>query len=149
MLAPAPRQAPPPADGGPVPVQAVYQHVRQALPGMRLLSIGFPDPGEGTPHQYVVWMHGDRTLTSRLFEPVLVDARDGRLLGVAPMPWYLRLLEVSRPLHFGDYGGLPLKILWALFDLVTIAVLGSGLYLWLARRGGRARHGPHEAEGPA
>ncbi len=50
------------------------------------------------------------------------------------MPWYLRTLEVARPLHFGDYGGLPLKIIWALLDLVTIAVLGSGLYLWLARR---------------
>jgi uncharacterized iron-regulated membrane protein len=37
-------------------------------------------------------------------------------------------------LHFGDYGGMPLKILWALFDLATIVVLISGLYLWFARR---------------
>jgi uncharacterized iron-regulated membrane protein len=28
-----------------------------------------------------------------------------------------------------------MKILWALLDLATIVVLGSGLYLWLARRG--------------
>jgi uncharacterized iron-regulated membrane protein len=55
------------------------------------------------------------------------------------MPWYLRLLEVSRPLHFGDYGGMPLKIIWALLDLVTIFVLGSGLYLWFARRKGTSR----------
>ncbi len=46
------------------------------------------------------------------------------------VPWYIRLVEVSRPLHFGDYGGLPLKILWALFDLVSILVLISGVYLW-------------------
>jgi uncharacterized iron-regulated membrane protein len=50
------------------------------------------------------------------------------------MPWYLRALEVSRPLHFGDYGGTPLKIIWAVLDLVTIIVLCSGLYLWIARR---------------
>jgi uncharacterized iron-regulated membrane protein len=49
------------------------------------------------------------------------------------MPWYLQALELSRPLHFGDYGGLPLKIIWALLDLVTIMVLGSGIYLWIAR----------------
>jgi uncharacterized iron-regulated membrane protein len=61
---------------------------------------------------------------------VLVDARSGRLTAIVSMPWYLRLLEVARPLHFGDYGGLPLKIIWALFDLATIAVLVSGLYLW-------------------
>jgi len=33
-----------------------------------------------------------------------------------------------------DYSGLPLKVLWGLLDLATIAVLGSGLYLWIARR---------------
>ena len=50
------------------------------------------------------------------------------------MPWYAKVLFLSQPLHFGDYGGLPLKIIWALFDLVTIFVLASGLYLWFARR---------------
>ena len=115
------------------PVQAVYNSVQHALPDMRLLSIGYPSVADGTPHQYVVWMHGDRTLTSRLFEPVLVDAASGRMIGIAPMPWYLRALELSRPLHFGDYGGLPLKMLWAAFDLITIVVLISGIYLWLAR----------------
>jgi uncharacterized iron-regulated membrane protein len=29
---------------------------------------------------------------------------------------------------------LPLKVLWALLDLVTIVVLVSGLYLWIKRR---------------
>ena len=28
-----------------------------------------------------------------------------------------------------------MKILWALLDLATVVVLGSGLYLWWARRG--------------
>ncbi len=48
--------------------------------------------------------------------------------------WYLTALELSRPLHFGDYAGMPLKIIWALLDVITIIVLVSGLYLWLARR---------------
>jgi uncharacterized iron-regulated membrane protein len=81
-----------------------------------------------------VWSKGKSALTSRLFSPILVDARTGKLEGVVTMPWYLRALEVSRPLHFGDYGGLPLKIIWVLLDIVTIVVLGSGLYLWLSRR---------------
>ena len=50
------------------------------------------------------------------------------------MPWYVTALLVSQPLHFGDYGGLPLKILWAALDVVTILVLVSGLYLWGKRR---------------
>ena len=55
------------------------------------------------------------------------------LVSAVAMSWYLRALELSRPLHFGDYGGMPLKIIWVLLDLVTIAVLVSGLYLWLSR----------------
>jgi uncharacterized iron-regulated membrane protein len=81
----------------------------------------------------VVWTKGKEPLTSRLFSPVLVDARSGVLASAVTMPWYLRALELSRPLHFGDYGGMPLKIIWVLLDLVTIFVLGSGLYLWFAR----------------
>lgn len=29
---------------------------------------------------------------------------------------------------------MPLKIIWALFDLMLITVLLSGVYLWLSRR---------------
>jgi uncharacterized iron-regulated membrane protein len=29
---------------------------------------------------------------------------------------------------------LPLKVIWALFDLALIVVLSSGVYLWLSRR---------------
>jgi uncharacterized iron-regulated membrane protein len=49
------------------------------------------------------------------------------------LPWYLTALLVSQPLHFGDYGGMPMQIIWALLDIATIIVLGSGLYLWLKR----------------
>ena len=45
-------------------------------------------------------------------------------------------LLLAQPLHFGDYGGAPLKLVWALLDMATIVVLGSGLYLWVKR--GRA-----------
>lgn len=44
-----------------------------------------------------------------------------------------------QPLHFGNYGGMPLKILWALLDLLAILVLASGLYLWLERGNTDAR----------
>lgn len=114
--------------------QGAVETALQALPGSTMLSIGFPNAHEGSPWHYTVWLKGGAPLTSRLFNPVLVDARSGRLTTVVTMPWYLRLLEVSRPLHFGDYGGMPFKLIWALFDLVTIAVLISGFYLWWFRR---------------
>jgi len=44
------------------------------------------------------------------------------------------LLQVAEPLHYGDYGGMPMKVFWAVLDLLTIIVLGSGIYLWLKKR---------------
>jgi uncharacterized iron-regulated membrane protein len=29
---------------------------------------------------------------------------------------------------------MPMKILWATLDVLTIIVLGSGVYLWVVRR---------------
>ena len=72
-------------------------------------------------------------LTSRLLKPVLVDALSGRVTDHVDLPWYLTALLVSQPLHFGDYGGRAMQILWALLDIASIIVLGSGLYLWLRK----------------
>lgn len=117
-------------------VAAALGSAEKAAPGMRAVSVVYPGDPEGSPYHYVVWTQGRSKLASRLFSPVLVDARSGALNGIVAMPWYLRALEVSRPFHFGDYGGLPLKLFWAAFDLTTIFVLSSGLYLWCFRRRG-------------
>lgn len=136
-----------PMQGKPVPEtselsspQAAFDAAKAAFPEMIATSVVYPGAPFGSPFHYVVWTKGREPLTSRLFSPVLVDARSGALVSAVAMPWYLRALELSRPLHFGDYGGMPLKIIWALLDLVTIVVLGSGLYLWLSRsRAARAQ----------
>jgi uncharacterized iron-regulated membrane protein len=115
-------------------VQAAYHLAQETLSDMQVVSIDYPGSRLGSPHHYMLWGRGSTPLTKRLFSPLLVDATSGALTRVLQMPWYLRALEVSRPLHFGDYGGTPMKILWTLLDVITIAVLGSGLYLWIARR---------------
>jgi len=136
MLAPyAGKPVPAPSDRS--PVQAAYDSVHHALPGMVVSSIVSPGAPFASPHHYLVWTNGSTPLTSRLFDPVLVDAKTGHVTSVVTMPWYLRTLEICRPLHFGDYGGMPLKILWALFDLAAIIVLVTGLCLWFSRRKSR------------
>jgi uncharacterized iron-regulated membrane protein len=111
-------------------LQTIAAGVAAAMPGTRMFSIVYPTP---SPAYYLIWLRGNEHLTARLFTLVLVNASTGAIDAVAQLPWYLKLLEVSRPLHFGDYGGLPLKLLWAALDLLLLVVLGSGVYLWLAR----------------
>lgn len=120
----------PAADGS---VQRALERVLAAAPGMRVSMIAFPGTLRSTPAHHAVLLRGDSPLTSRLTQALLVDAGSGEVLEASARPWYVTVFQLSEPLHFGDYGGLPLKVLWALLDLITIVVLGSGLYLWLRR----------------
>lgn len=108
----------------------------KASPGMQPYSIAYPGNPFSSPHHYAIFMVGDDDLTQYLLRPTLVDARTGALTAVRDMPPLVQALFVSRPLHFGNYGGLPLKLIWALLDLAAIIVLGSGLYLWWERQRG-------------
>ncbi len=124
----------PVAAGERASLDAAVKRAKAALPGMALQFVAFPGSDYSTDHHYAVFFHGDTPLTTHMTTPALIDARTGELAAVAPMPWYVKILSLSQPLHFGDYGGMALKILWALLDLATIVILGSGVYLWLAKR---------------
>mgnify|MGYP000218054117 CR=1 FL=1 len=115
-------------------LDAAVANAQQALPGMQLQFVAFPGGSYSTDHHYAVFFHGDTPVTKHLITPALMDAQTGELTAAEPMPWYAKTLSLSQPLHFGDYGGLPLKVLWALLDLATIAILVTGVYLWLSRR---------------
>ena len=110
------------------------ERAKAALPGRTLQFVAFPGTEFTTDHHYAVFFHGDTPLTTHLTTPALIDVRTGELAAVAESPWYVKALSLSQPLHFGDYGGLGLKIVWALLDLATIIILGSGLYLWLTKK---------------
>lgn len=115
-------------------LDAAVERAKRALPGMTLQFVAFPGSTYSTDNHYAVFFHGDTPLTTHMTTPALIDARTGELAAVAQMPWYVKTLSLSQPLHFGDYGGLPLKILWAILDVAMIVILISGLYLWVAKR---------------
>ncbi|MET0312466.1 MAG: PepSY domain-containing protein [Burkholderiaceae bacterium] len=125
-----------------------------AAPDTKLSFIAFPGTAFSSPHHYTFFLKGNEPLTSKLLQPVLVDAKTTEVTAAPKLAWYLTALLVSQPLHFGDYGGMPMKIIWALLDIATIIVLGSGLYLWLKRRQPKTladeagAEVPREADGP-
>ncbi|MES1990910.1 MAG: PepSY domain-containing protein [Pseudomonadota bacterium] len=115
-------------------IQVAHDVALKAAPEMKISFIAFPETAFSSKHHYAVFMEGATPLTSKLLKPALIDAETGSLTDMRSMPWYTTALFISQPLHFGDYGGMPMKILWAVLDIATIFVLGSGLYLWLGRR---------------
>jgi uncharacterized iron-regulated membrane protein len=117
-----------------VSLNLVVDKVLRASPGMSLSSIAFPGSAFASPRHFTVFLKGSTPVTRRLIAPNLVDAQTGQVVDAREMPLYVKTLFLSQPLHFGDYAGLPLKILWGLLDVAAIVILGSGIYLWLGRR---------------
>jgi uncharacterized iron-regulated membrane protein len=107
---------------------------KAARPGLSPQFIGFPGGAWSSVRHYAIFFQGNTALTSHVLTPALVDAETGTLTDIRSMPALNQALMLSKPLHFGDYGGLALKLLWALFNLATIWMLVSGLKLWLGRR---------------
>ncbi len=118
----------------PVSIDAAVKLARKIAPDMKPAFVAFPGSIFSSRAHYAIFMRGNTPLTSRLAQPVLIDAQTGAFTETRDLPWYVKTLLISQPLHFGDYGGLPLRIIWAILDIVTIVVLVTGLYLWLRRR---------------
>lgn len=131
MVAPYQGLPPPEKFGS---LQVAIEAAEALEPEMTLGFISYPGTLFSSPHHYAIFMRGTEPLTARLYKPVLVDAQTGKVTDSRDLPWYVTALLVSQPLHFGDYGGMPLQILWALLDILTIVVLWSGLVLWWRKR---------------
>jgi uncharacterized iron-regulated membrane protein len=130
-----------------LPIDRDMARVSQQPPGLQLSSVSLPGSEFAGPNHYLVLLHGTSPVESRLLTLALVDAASGEVR-TSKLPWYLKAVLIAEPLHFGDYGGLPLKVVWVMFSLITIALTGSGAVVWIARRR-KARIGATEAREPA
>jgi uncharacterized iron-regulated membrane protein len=122
-----------PPVSAPAHLQAAMDAALNREPGRRIQFIAFPGTDFSSPHHYGIFLRGNSALTSHTSKPVLVDALNSQVTASEALPWYLTMLQLSQPLHFGDYGGVPMKIIWALLDIATLFVLISGLFLWWAK----------------
>jgi uncharacterized iron-regulated membrane protein len=117
-----------------VSLDHVLTAAQAALVDKKLYYVASPGSFMSTMHHYSVFMRGSTPNTEFLLSPVLVDALTGDVTATPKLPRYIAALQLSQPLHFGNYGGMPLKVIWAFFDILVIVLLGSGLFLWFVRR---------------
>lgn len=122
----------------PVDLDAIVAAAQKALPERQLRFVTFPGTELSGDHHYTALLYGDQGYDDKLFEIVLLDTA-GRVTDTRPAPWYLKLIMLSEPLHFGDYGGLPLQLLWFACTWLTMYIVGNGAWLWWTRRVARRR----------
>lgn len=116
-----------------------WQAAARAVPDGKVLSVTWPDTDYSTQRHYTVFLSGKEGLKERMYQIALVDGQTGEVATVKRPPWYLQAIWLSQPFHFGDYGGLPLKLLWTACVWLTLFITVNGAWLWWDRR--RRRNG--------
>lgn len=132
----------------PVTLDAAAAAVERLAPkGWKVGTVIYPGTEYSTPRHYAVLVMAPAGLGRRLFRAGLVDAGNGEVVALLEMPWYMQAIILSQPLHFGNYGGLPLKLLWTLCTWLTLYITANGAWMWWDRRRARATHSRNAAGG--
>jgi uncharacterized iron-regulated membrane protein len=119
-------------------IEAAIAAARGKVPAARVMSLLFPNAEISPSNHYVVLMKDGQMMTQELFYAVLIDAHTGGVSDVFEPTGVTKALLIAEPLHFPTtFPGLAPKLVWSFFDIVTIMVLVSGLYLWASKPGGR------------
>jgi uncharacterized iron-regulated membrane protein len=133
-----PRSAPPltlservAPDGATVDAWAAL--AEQALPGLRITSIYLPFSPTGVvtvQGQRDAWLLRERT-NAVFIDPRshrVVDVRSADAMGAAE-----RWVHTADPLHFGNFGALGVKLLWAAFGSLLCLLAFSGALIHAKR----------------
>ncbi|HEX5661388.1 MAG TPA: PepSY-associated TM helix domain-containing protein [Polyangiales bacterium] len=110
----------------------------EATSDQALQFVALPGSEYASASHYAIIMHGKQGLSKRMLTLALVDARSPTQVEHHAFPLYLQALMISEPLHFGDYGGYPLKIVWSLFALLSLGMALSGVWITVSQRKQRA-----------
>ncbi|MDR2318962.1 MAG: PepSY domain-containing protein [Pseudomonas sp.] len=120
-------------DGGPAPRIDLDEAARiagLAIPSLDITSVSLP----ATAYSHIEM--GGRGWYPLMFQSASVNPYtrqvDSQFL-LSDRSALEFVTESMRPLHTGDFGGLPIKLVWFFFGLILTLMVFSGLLIWTKR----------------
>ena len=129
--------APPPVAARPgqawLPLDSVLANAHRALPGGTITYVAFPAAPDAP---LSVRLHFAEALHANGRSFVYLDPWSGEALAVESAlraPAGTRALNLLYPLHIGSFGGVVVRVLYAIFGLAPLALLVTGTLMWWNR----------------
>ncbi|MDX5443105.1 MAG: PepSY domain-containing protein [Hymenobacteraceae bacterium] len=119
----------------PVSVDALLGQVRQQHPDFEVTYLRFPNSPDGAL-SVLGRLQNDPAVYGKFYSGFQINYKTGaveKVVFVKDAPIYERALTILKPLHFGDYAGLPVKILYCFFGLMPGVLSVSGFFIWRMR----------------
>ncbi|MBT2132966.1 PepSY domain-containing protein [Croceibacterium sp. LX-88] len=114
-------------------VAAPLRYMAANYPDVRVTYVTVHEPGTAGQQVQIVAEHPRRLIFGEYY---MFDA-NGNFTGTAGLSdgeLGSQAAASNYSLHFGNYGGLTVKIIYALFGLALTAVVATGSYIWLGKR---------------
>lgn len=115
-------------------LDAVVRVAESTLPGMVATRVFLENPGRENAR---ITVYGDRPgrLVERGASRVVLDGASGDVLTTnEPLDgWLNRLYYLMEPLHFGDFGGPGVKLLYLWLGLTPALLAVTGTLIWIDR----------------
>ncbi|PIB92281.1 PepSY domain-containing protein [Caulobacter sp. FWC2] len=124
-----------------IDIAGALESLKRQYPHARASYILVQHPGDAGQHASVNLVTEGRLSRG---ETVVVDGAGKRLgeVGYESGSVGVRVLGAVAPLHFGWFGGWPVKVAYFLLGLGLTTVTSSGVAIWLARRRDKGRPAP-------
>ena len=144
-VSPLHQQSAPLSRSGPSQISGLDSMLSQALartPGGHLYGVQYPASATAP---YIVFVsripngekrHCDYHYFDRISGDYLSTWRRG-----VPNSWGEALVATAVPLHFGSFGGFPVKVLWSILGLMPTLLAATGVFMWWRRTRLKSRAG--------
>lgn len=119
---------PDPAQQVQPPIDAVLAAARATHPTIPVDNIAYPGGFQGK-HFYLCYHFDDGALTRHIPALTLVPVEAPEKAEALAIPWWIKATMVCFPLHFGNFAGLPLKIVYSLLGISSGALTLTGTLL--------------------
>ncbi|MCD0505327.1 PepSY-associated TM helix domain-containing protein, partial [Bordetella petrii] len=144
-----------PADpAGELAPSELLARLRQAAPSFepRALNYTIEEDGHKDPEVWVAGADDRHFLRSGHVGYAIVDLHTGQVQDNTYLPGHQTAMAATLSsffgLHFGNYGGLPVRILYVVLGVLGALVFYSGNLLWIEARLKKSRPGQPEAAHP-
>lgn len=119
-----------------ITITKALETVGSFLPDLRIEMISMADNSGKTVQPYIVSGQRDAILVRARSNQVVVNPFDGNVIDVRrteDASLVARWSDTADPLHFGNFAGLWVKLLWFLFGILIAAMTLTGSWMWLRR----------------
>lgn len=119
-------------------LDAALRQTQAEFPEFDITYIRFP-VGSGGGAQFLGRLHSDPVYYGRFYSGISLDStgHTSKVLFMRDRPWYERGLRVLQPLHFGDYAGTVVKVLYSLGGILPALLSISGFFIWRGKKNNR------------